>query len=514
MVRMKVRSVKFSFLAVIGLSIGFGIAIGGFINAPRAALTALPALPAMQPAVNLAPAVTANSGIRDFADVVANSMDSVVSVTSRDNRNENKDDGEPQNPEDLFRFFFGNPQDEPRAPQRPRIGEGTGFIISDDGYILTNYHVVQHADQVKIGFRDGTEEIARVVGTDPSIDLALLKVEIDGLTPLPLGDSEALRVGEWVIAIGNPLEFEQTVTVGILSAKNRRVPLPTLDRSGLVTFLQTDAAINFGNSGGPLLDIDGNVVGINTAIARQNLAEGIGFALPINQARRVINQLRDFGEVKRGYIGINLNTTGIDRDAQDYLGLPDRNGVIIDSVTPDSPAERAGLKPFDVIREVDGDLIVDNDELIAKISSYMPGEKVDLEVFRKGRTLHMQATLGERPLLNGVRPAVGTEPPAKPLESEGLGITVQALERDLRERLKLSSSLRGVMITDVEFDSLAAEKGVFPLSIVTHFNDRAIESVEAWDDAIGRLRSGQAVKIDVFVPGPNGGTRIFFLRAP
>ena len=130
---MKVRSVKFSFLAVIGLSIGFGIVIGGFINAPRAALTALPALPAMQPVVNLAPAVTANSGIRDFADVVANSMDSVVSVTSRDNRNENKDDGEPQNPEDLFRFFFGNPRDEPRTPQRPRIGEGTGFIISDDG---------------------------------------------------------------------------------------------------------------------------------------------------------------------------------------------------------------------------------------------------------------------------------------------------------------------------------------------------------------------------------------------
>ena len=143
----------------------------------------------------------------------------------------------------------------------------------------------------------------------------------------------------------------------------------------------------------------------------------------------------------------------------------------------------------------------------------MPGEKVDLEVFRKGRTLRLKATLGERPILNGVRPAVNTEPP-EPLESEGLGITVQALERSVRERLELSSSLRGVMITDVEFDSLAAEKGVLPLSIVTHVNDRAIESVEAWDDAIGRLQSGHAVKIDVFFPGPSSGTRSFFLRAP
>ena len=502
---MKTRSVSFSLFAVIGVSIVFGIVIGGFINAPKVALAAPRAI---QPAVNMAPAVTANSGVRDFADVVANSVDAVVSVTSRDDRGENED-GEPRNPQDLFRFFFGDPQGEPPTPQRPRIGEGSGFVISSDGYILTNYHVVQHADQVKVGFRDGTEETARVVGTDPSIDLALLKVARNGLPSLPLGDSEALRVGEWVIAIGNPLDFEQTVTVGVLSAKNRRVPLPTLDRSGLVTFLQTDAAINFGNSGGPLMDIDGNVVGINTAIARQNLAEGIGFALPINQARRVINQLRDFGEVKRGYIGINMNIAGIDRDAQDYLGLPDRSGVIIDSVTSDSPAERAGLKPFDVIREVDGDPIEDNDELIAKISSYMPGEKVELEVFRKGRTLRLKATLGQRPLRNG-QPVVRVEP-AKPLESDGLGITVQALGERLRE---LSPSLRGVVITDVEFDSLAAEKGVVPMGIVTHLNDRAIESVEDWDDVIGQLRSGEPVKIDVVFPGPSGRNQTFFLRAP
>jgi len=510
---MQTRSVRFSLIAVSGISIVFGIVIGGLIDSPEVAMAAPPAI---QPAVNMAPAVTSNSGIRDFADVVEGSMDSVVSVTSRDEGGGDSEDEQPQNPQDLFRFFFGDPQDEPQTPQRPRIGEGTGFVISSDGYILTNYHVVQNADQVKVGFRDGGEETAEVVGTDPSIDLALLKIAVNGLTPLPLGDSESLRVGEWVIAIGNPLDFEQTVTVGVLSAKNRRVPLPTLDRRGLVTFLQTDAAINFGNSGGPLMDIDGNVVGINTAIARQNLAEGIGFALPINQARRVIDQLRDFGEVKRGYIGINMNVAGIDRDAQEYLGLPDRNGVIIDSVTADSPAERAGLKSFDVIREVDGDSISDNDDLIAKISSHMPGEKVDLEIFRGGRTLHKRATLGERPLQNDFQPAVSvdTPEPEKPVESEGLGITVQALDSRVRERFELSSSLRGVMVTDVEFDSLAAEKGILPLRIVTHVNDHEIESVEAWDREIDGLRSGQPVKIDVIIPGPNGGHQSFFLRAP
>jgi serine protease Do len=186
---MKTRSVSFSLLAVIGLSIVFGIVIGGFINAPKVALAASPAI---QPAVNMAPAVTANSGLRDFADVVANSVDAVVSVTSRDDGDESENDGDPRNPQDLFQFFFGDPQEEPQAPQRPRIGEGTGFVISSDGYILTNYHVVQHADQVKVGFRDGTEETAQVVGTDPSIDLALLKVSVNGLSSLPLGDSNRL----------------------------------------------------------------------------------------------------------------------------------------------------------------------------------------------------------------------------------------------------------------------------------------------------------------------------------
>jgi serine protease Do len=384
----KSRSFGISLLAVIGISTVFGIVLGGWIHTPRVAHAAGPAEPGV---VQLAPAATRSAGIRDFADVVEESMAGVVGVTAQNDGS--SDDGEAPSDDqrrELFEFFFG-PDGMPRGQeppeQRPRIGQGTGFIISDDGYILTNNHVVEDADRVKVSFSDGSEESARVVGTDPSIDLALLKVEKRGLKALPLGDSEQLRVGEWVIAIGNPLEFEQTVTVGVLSAKNRRVPLPSTDQQGLVTFLQTDAAINFGNSGGPLLDIDGNVVGINTAITRQNLAEGIGFALPIDQARRVVNQLRDFGQVRRGYIGIGMNTAGIDADSQEYFKLPDRFGVIIDSVRDDSPAADAGLRPFDVIRSVDGKKVMDNDDLIARISSFMPGDRVALDVYRDGEPI-------------------------------------------------------------------------------------------------------------------------------
>ena len=242
---------------------------------------------------------------------------------ARQRRNDDSERRRASEPAGPVPFLLRRPRRKnPRRRNGPAIGEGTGFVISSDGYILTNYHVVQNADQVKVGFADGIRGIGRGrrAPTRRSIWRCCAS-QVNGLTRSRWAIRRRLRVGEWVIAIGNPLNFEQTVTVGVLSAKNRRVPLPSLDRRGLVTFLQTDAAINFGNSGGPLLDIDGNVVGINTAIARQNLAEGIGFALPINLARRVIDQLRDFGEVKRGYIGINMNIAGIDRDAQEYLGL-------------------------------------------------------------------------------------------------------------------------------------------------------------------------------------------------
>lgn len=507
-------------LAVIGVSIVFGMLIGGRINAPDVTLAA----PSTSP-VHLAPAVTGvPGGGANFADVVEAAMPAVVSVRSTRLAGDEAQD-EQRGSDPFFRWFFG-PDSEPEQRQpsphtpRPSIGEGSGFIISEDGYVLTNHHVVENADEIEVGLSDGSEFDAEVVGTDPSIDLALLKLNSDEPLPvLPLGDSDAMRVGEWVIAIGNPLDFEQTVTVGVLSAKERRVPIGNTDQ-GVVSFLQTDAAINFGNSGGPLLDARGNVVGINTAIRRANFAEGIGFALPINHARNVIRQLRENGRVSRGFIGIGMNPNGVDDDAQAWYGLPDKRGVIVDSVTAGGPAADAGLKRGDIIREVDGERVDDNLELIAKIASRMPGEKVRLKVVRKDggqlRTLEMTAVLGDRD--EGLSANLGRRaepgqpaPPPDDEESSGLGVTVENLSDQIRGMLELPEGQSGVIVTEVEYGSEAADKGIVPRMIVTSINDEPVRDVGDWNERMAGLTPGAPVKVDVLA-----GTRevSIFLRAP
>jgi serine protease Do len=342
------------------------------------------------------------------------------------------------------------------------------------------------------------------------------------LPTLPLGDSEALRVGEWVIAIGNPLEFDQTVTVGVVSGKERRVPLRSTDRA-IVSFIQTDAAINFGNSGGPLLDARGNVVGINTAINRQFLAEGIGFALPINQARAVVDQLMARGFVRRGFLGITMNDLPLDEAAQEFYGLPDANGVIISNVTEDGPGDRAGLKPGDIIRRVDGKVVGDNFDLVSKIASRQPGEQVALEVFRKptgadvGRSLDLTVTLADRDHsmteIGGAdrRSPRGAEPEPELREAEGLGLTVESLTERLREQHGLRADQTGVLVTDVEFGSRAADKGLQPNLIITAINDQAVHDVADWSRLLGKLKPGASVKLDVF---DGRQTSYVFLRAP
>ena len=404
--------------------------------------------------------------------------------------------------------------------------------------------VVEDADRVTVGLTNGNTYEAEVIGVDPSIDLALLKIDAEELPALALGDSEALRVGQWVIAIGNPLDFEHTVTVGVVSAKQRRVPLRGTD-SGVANFIQTDAAINLGNSGGPLIDAGGNVIGINTAITRANYAEGIGFALPINQARRAMEQLRATGSVRRGYIGITMNQAAIDEETQDYYGLPDRNGVLVSRVEPGGPADRAGLRGGDIIREVDGARVRDNSDLIAKISSLMPGDDVDLKVFREGRYLDLTAELADRAeglaaQINnpGARDPRSRERESAPSEASGLGITVESLdnyrdqleqlglegnvagviitdviafETELLELVGLEGNVAGVIITDVEYDSQASDKGLQPRMIVTSINDAEIGSLEDWNEAIDGLRPGSTVKLEVLFG--NAG-RLIFLRVP
>jgi len=518
-----------SLLAVIGVSIVFGMLLGGWLNAPQVTFAA----PVIGPPVRLTPAVTGSGGAINFADVVESAMPAVVSVRSTSIPGEGEGEGEeegdqegqgdPRNPEDFFRRFFGGPEQSPQPPPgHPRIGEGSGFIISEDGYILTNNHVVEGATRVSVGTNDGRDFEATVVGTDPSIDLALLKIEVSDRGSLPtlsLGDSDALRVGEWVIAIGNPLEFEQTVTVGVVSAKQRRVQIGQTD-AGVVSFLQTDAAINFGNSGGPLLDARGNVVGINTAIRRANYAEGIGFALPINHARMVIDQLRERGYVKRGFIGITMNQGGIDEEARDYLGLPDGFGVFVDAVAEGGPAETAGVEKNDVIRKVDGTVVKDNLDLISKIASKQPGDEVTLEIYRKNggesQVLTVTAELQDRdeglaatarPLRR--TPSHGSDP--EPETASKLGMTVTGLTSASRERVGLGAGTDGVIVTEVEFESQASDKGIGRDMVISAMNNRPIDSVSDFAEAMNGLDPGEVIKLDVIA-----GRREFtvFLRMP
>ena len=510
-------------LFVVGISVVFGMVLGGKLNSPEVVFAA-PAqpMPASFPGAPEPAPVPEVSG--NFADVVERVMPSVVSVTSSDVQ-EDEEPSDDDNPDrrrmlrDPLRWFFNSPEEQNDRYRPPQIGEGSGFIVTDDGYVVTNHHVVEDADRVTVGLTNGNTYEAEVIGVDPSIDLALLKIDAEELPALALGDSEALRVGQWVIAIGNPLDFEHTVTVGVVSAKQRRVPLRGTD-SGVANFIQTDAAINLGNSGGPLIDAGGNVIGINTAITRANYAEGIGFALPINQARRAMEQLRATGSVRRGYIGITMNQAAIDEETQDYYGLPDRNGVLVSRVEPGGPADRAGLRGGDIIREVDGARVRDNSDLIAKISSLMPGDDVDLKVFREGRYLDLTAELADRAeglaaQINnpGARDPRSRERESAPSEASGLGITVESLDnyRDQLEQLGLEGNVAGVIITDVEYDSQASDKGLQPRMIVTSINDAEIGSLEDWNEAIDGLRPGSTVKLEVLFG--NAG-RLIFLRVP
>jgi serine protease Do len=283
----------------------------------------------------------------------------------------------------------------------------------------------------------------------------------------------------------------------------------------VVSFIQTDAAINFGNSGGPLLDARGNVVGINTAIRRANFAEGIGFALPINHARGVIEQLRERGFVRRGYIGITMNPNGIDEAAREYYRLPDSQGVLVEEVTEDGPAERAGLRRFDIIREVDGSIVRDNADLISKVASKQPGDEVKLKVLRNGKPLSFDIVLGDRE--EGLRAATGggrSAPGAEPREEEsgGLGFTVENLTPTVRDRLDLPRQIRGVVVTDVEFNSEAADKGVTPMMVISELNDEPVGSVADWDEAMESAKPGDAVKVSGI--DTRGRPFSFYLRVP
>lgn len=380
--------------------------------------------------------------------------------------------------DDFFnRFFDDMPQQRPRREQ----SLGTGFIISSDGYILTNNHVVNGADEVMVKLSDGRELKGEIKGLDEKVDLALIKInDKDKLPFAELGDSDTLEVGEWVMAIGNPFGLSHTVTAGIVSAKGRVIGSGPYD-----DYIQTDASINPGNSGGPLFSAQGKVIGINTAIIAGG-GGGIGFAIPVSMAKSVVSQLRDSGKVTRGYLGVRFQP--LTADLAKSFGLDSEKGALIASVEKDTPAERAGLKAGDVILEFDGKTINEGNELPRFVAATPIDKKVKLTVFRDGKKQEMTIVVGK--LKDG-----GSEVSASNgNESDKIGITVETLGKEMADRLGIRD-VKGLVVTDVKSGSAAEDAGVTPGSIIIEINGQRPETLTAFNAIVTKVAKGDVVRL-------------------
>jgi serine protease Do len=399
------------------------------------------------------------------------------------------------------RGYFRRAPDElesPRDRDAPAQGSGSGFIIDREGFILTNNHVIEAASRITITLADGRTFRGEVVGADPAIDVALLKISgASNLPEAPLGDSDELRVGEWVCAIGNPLGYVHSVTVGVVSFVGRKLFDPSLD-----DYIQTDAAINFGNSGGPLINSRGEVIGINSAISSR--ASNIGFAVPINQAIAILTQLKTKGRVSRGFIGVTLSD--VTPALQRALRLDVSRGAIVQEVTPRSPAERAGLKPYDVILEVEGRPISTNEELIRDISARQPGSVARLEILREGRRQVLPVKLTERPPLgDDLDPRDADWPPGSQRrrppapEPAGLGISVRDLYRSFINRLEVPDDVQGVIVTKVD-PAGPASQVLRANFVILEINRRPMRSVQEYYRLVETVRAGDVLAVYYYDP--------------
>jgi serine protease Do len=376
-------------------------------------------------------------------------------------------------------------------PDAPREGSGSGFIIDASGYILTNHHVVAGADRVTVTLSDGRSLRADIIGSDQVIDVALLQVHADGPLPVaPLGDSEQLRVGEWVCAIGNPLGvYVHSVTVGVVSFLGRKLFDQTLDN-----YIQTDAAISVGNSGGPLINARGEVVGITTAISSQ--AANIGFAIPIGQVIDILPQLREYGSVTRGSIGVGLtNVTGTLRDALDIR--PD-HGALVQDVSFDTPAARAGLRTYDVVVGVDGRAVTSDEDLIRYIASQAPGTAVTLRVWREGGERDIPVRLAQRVVATRSRQPVTASDSRSAADWEPLGLRVRELDTDAVARLRLPADLAGVLVSEVDPAGPSRLANLRINQVILEVNRQPVTSVEQYRARASSLPAGAPVALLVF----------------
>ena len=446
--------------------------------------------PRLQPrAVNTTmPAIGFSPGA-NFADVAERINAAVVNIEATSRGSLLRDS------QRFFRRSPGMPRDsDPPSPG----GSGSGFIIDKEGHILTNHHVIENAERITVTLTDGRSYRGEVVGADPAIDVALLRIAgAKDLSEAPLGNSDELRVGEWVCAIGNPLGYVHSVTVGVVSFVGRKLFDASLD-----DYIQTDAAINFGNSGGPLINARGEVIGINSAVSSRT--NNIGFAVPINQAVAILPQLKANGRVARGYMGVLL--TDVTAPLQRALGLDVARGAMVQDISADSPADRAGIRVYDVIVDVEGRDISSNDDLIRDIASRLPGSIARVQVARDGRRITMPIRLTERPRPRseevtdqrlpgnrGPRPAVNT--PEMPL-----GITVRDVDRSFSGRLEMPDGVQGVLVTRVDPTGAAFSAQVRRGFVILEINRRPVRSVADYHRLVTAAQPGDVLALLYYDP--------------
>jgi serine protease Do len=472
-----------------------GVLVGLLLTIERSPRPASEVRPAAASIGDGSPGITevadtrpSSTGSINFADIAARINPAVVNIdaTARGRRARLLvEEGGRRGPDG---FDQGRPSND-----APRRGTGTGFLIDPDGSILTNHHVIEGAERLTVKLADGRTLRAEVIGSDPDTDIALIKVTGAGQFPhAMLGDSAKLRVGEWVCAIGNPLAYEHTVTVGVVSFIGRKLFDPSLDN-----YIQTDAAISFGNSGGPLINSRGQVIGINSAVSRQ--ASNIGFAVPINQARAVLKQLKTIGRVERGYIGVTLRD--VDPDLQNSLKLARRDGALVQDVTPGSPGARVGLRPYDVIIAVDGTPVKTQDRLIRDIAERQPGSSARLDYVRDGRTMTASIKLAERPRQPADRgtPAAAERSTQRTGPGE-LGLSLIEIDDSNAHRFDIPSGMTGLMVQRVEPLSVAYDGGIERGSIILEINRQPVNSVAGFRRIVGAARPGDVLAMYLYEP--------------
>ncbi len=432
----------------------------------------------------------------DPADVAEKVMPAVVNLNT-DKLVERR--AHPFFDDPFFRRFFDIPDGGDNQRQRLERSLGSGVVISADGYIVTNNHVVENAESIRITFNDRETFDAEVVGTDPQTDLALLKIKVN--RPLPhvsFGDSDHLRVGERVLAVGNPFGVGQTVTMGIVSAKGRSIGLMEYE-----DHIQTDASINPGNSGGALVNMRGEVIGINSAIlSRSGGSQGIGFAIPANMVQRIIAELKDEGAVTRAWLGVNIQ--GVTQAEAERAGLPRPQGVLVSSVTAGAPADKAGLKELDIILAIN-DKPVDTTQQLRNTVSLQPvGQEVELSLWREGKTITRKVKLEALPDQDQVATRRGTGPTA----DDGLeGVTVRELTPQLRSRASIPEDVNGLLVVDVDQRSRAAREGLARGDVIMEINRREVGSLREYREAMTR-DANRPVLLRVYKP-QGQGARIF-----